>query len=286
MRARHLKVIVCLLALSITSALCAWSVFAQETKKVVRLSGSRYVYYTVMDLARPFMDKHPDVRVEATSTDLDAAVSNLTTKAAHAVMSFGELDEDRAQEIMEKGIKLVKLTLGTGAVALVVHRENPVESLTVDQIKQIYAGKCASWDQVGGAKQPISIITRDDVISGTEEFCRNLILGGMPFPQTTIRIHDHDVVRRVWKEKGGIADARASEALRGQTRGMVKILAIKKDAASPPVMPYQGSLQDGAYPFSAPLVVYYDQGVNPNPAKGFVEYCAANGLGTVYSKRP
>ncbi len=282
MHARHSMVFTCVLALSIVSALCVCQIFAQETK-VVRVSGSRYVYYAILDLARPFMEKHPDVRVEVTSTEVDAAVNRLTTKAVHAVMTFGELDEERAQEAMDKGMKLVKHTLGAGAVALIVHRENPVDALTVDQVKKIYSAEYTNWDQVGGAQQPIAIITRDDLLSGTEEFFRNRFLGGFPFPQTAIRVHDHDVVRPVWREKGAIADARASEALRGQTRGMVKILAVKKDDASPAVMPYQGSLQDGAYPFSGPLVVYYDQRLDLNLAKRFVEYCAANGLGNLYS---
>ncbi len=154
MHARHSMVFTCVLALSIVSALCVCQIFAQETK-VVRVSGSRYVYYAILDLARPFMEKHPDVRVEVTSTEVDAAVNRLTTKAVHAVMTFGELDEERAQEAMEKGMKLVKHTLGAGAVALIVHRE--IRRPLIGSVRKLYSAEYKLTSR--GVPQPIAMNT-------------------------------------------------------------------------------------------------------------------------------
>lgn len=51
-------------------------------------------------------------------------------------------------------------------VGVVVNPENPVTSLTSDQLKDIYAGKLTSWESLGGPDKPINIYTRDEA-SGT-----------------------------------------------------------------------------------------------------------------------
>ncbi len=57
------------------------------------------------------------------------------------------------------GRELVAHEVGTAKVAFVVHPSNPVKELTFEQITDILAGRIKSWDEVGGTKAPIDIIT-------------------------------------------------------------------------------------------------------------------------------
>ena len=250
------------LVLSIVSTLCVANLWAQGSK-IIRVNGSKYVAYGVLDLARPFMEKNPDFKVEVTCVEPDAAITSLKEKLAHAVMAFGELEEDQVLGAADQGVQLVKQVIGWGAVALIVNRDNPISALTIDQVKKIYSGEYTNWEQVGGPKQPIVIMSRDEQISGTETFFRNTMLDGSPFPQNSVKVFDHDIVRAVWKEKAAMGDARATEAFRGQMRGMVKVLGLKQDDNSPAMMPFVDNAQNNSYPISAPLFLYLRQAIQP-----------------------
>jgi phosphate transport system substrate-binding protein len=271
------------LVLSIVSVLCVANLWAQGSK-IIRVTGSKYVSYGVLDLARSFMERNQDLKVEVTCAEPDAAIASLKEKSAHAIMTFGELDEDQIRGAEEQGVKLVKQVIGWGAVALIVNRENPINALTIDQVKKIFSGEYTNWEQVGGPKQPIVVMTRDEQISGTEMIFRNAMLDGSPFPENSVKVFDHDIVRAVWKEKGAVGDARATEAFRGQMRGMVKVLGLKRDDNSPTMMPFLDNAHNNSYPISAPLILYHDKRTNPNMGSGFIEFCARRGIDTMFSQ--
>ena len=60
-------------------------------------------------------------------------------------------------------------------LAVVVHPNNPLSSMTVDNIAQIFAGKIVNWKALGGPNKPISVYARDDK-SGTYDTFKSLVL--------------------------------------------------------------------------------------------------------------
>lgn len=52
------------------------------------------------------------------------------------------------------------------ALAIIVHKTNPVNSLSTAQIKNIYLGKVTNWKQVGGPDAPLKLYARRGNISG------------------------------------------------------------------------------------------------------------------------
>lgn len=58
--------------------------------------------------------------------------------------------------------------IANDAIAVVVHLSNPVQDLTLEQLKEIYLGNITNWSQVGGNDGPILVVSRDSS-SGTFE---------------------------------------------------------------------------------------------------------------------
>jgi phosphate transport system substrate-binding protein len=255
-----------------------------EQANSIQLTGSKYVYFTVSDLAKVYMDHTPGNNIVVQDSDQGSGIQALLNKSCDAIMVMGKLDDDVKEEALEKGIGLQEHVIGWGAVVLVTHPTNPVNELTMTQVKQIFAGEIENWKQVGGLDEPITILSRDEAVSGTERLLREMALQGFPFSQKAIRLFDYDIVRPVWKSKGAIADARFTEAVRGRIKGMVKILSIKEDDDSTAVAPSGETMLNRSYPLAAPLVIYYDSKSPKSSLRQFVDFCARRGLGTRFSE--
>ena len=81
----------------------------------------------------------------------------------------------------EKADGLTETVLAYDGIAMIVHPENPVSDLTLEQIAAIYTGEITNWNEVGGNDGEIVLIgreagsgTRDgfESITGTEDACK------------------------------------------------------------------------------------------------------------------
>ena len=70
--------------------------------------------------------------------------------------------------------------LGKDRVAVFLHKDNPVNSLTKAQLKDIFSGKATNWKQVGGADLPIKIFMSSPG-SGTRAVFQKLALDGAEY---------------------------------------------------------------------------------------------------------
>jgi phosphate transport system substrate-binding protein len=61
------------------------------------------------------------------------------------------------------------------ALAIIAHKNNPVDNLTTQQIKDIYKGRIKNWKQVGGPDAPIHLYVRKGKISGVGYAIRQYI---------------------------------------------------------------------------------------------------------------
>ncbi|MBI3546895.1 MAG: phosphate ABC transporter substrate-binding protein [Gammaproteobacteria bacterium] len=70
----------------------------------------------------------------------------------------------------------VQLTpVGWDALVVIVHKGNPVENVTIEQIRDIYTGKLTNWKQIGGRDAPIELYVRKGKISGVGRTLRELV---------------------------------------------------------------------------------------------------------------
>ena len=68
--------------------------------------------------------------------------------------------EEQKQYALEKGVELVYIPIGLEGFVFFVNENNPVDNLTVTQIRKIYACEYTNWSEVGGADRIINPVTR------------------------------------------------------------------------------------------------------------------------------
>jgi len=250
----------------------------------VQVSGSKYMFFTLTELASYYAEHYPDRKVAVMATDADEGLQAVLSKTADAVMVLGELEADAKEEAADRGVKLSEQVVGWGAVAIVTHPNNPISELTIEQIRKIFSGEYDNWRQVGGPDLAIVTLTRDETVSGTEKFFKQFVLKGFPMAQGTIKVFDYNIVRAIWKQPAGVADARFTEAVRGRTKGMVKIIAVKQDETTPGIMPSAETVQGQVYPISAPMMMYYNRAAYRTALKEFADFCSNRGVMDLYRR--
>ena len=149
------------------------NVYAADT---VTVNGSTTVLPAMQLVAEGFMKANPGVTVTISGTGSGNGIKALRDGMTDVAMSSRDLKAKEAQDFESHSKKVTRYTVAHDAIIPVVNPKNGVKGLTMAQLKDIFAGKVKSWDEVGGAKAPIVVVGRDSS-SGTFECFQELVIG-------------------------------------------------------------------------------------------------------------
>ena len=89
-----------------------------------------------------------------------------------------EAPESVKEELKADGAPLDQKAIGRDALVFIVNEDNPVQSLTRQQLRDIYAGKITNWKDVGGEDADIVAFQRREDSGSQTLFQKLLIQGG------------------------------------------------------------------------------------------------------------
>ncbi|MBI4971690.1 MAG: phosphate ABC transporter substrate-binding protein [Candidatus Omnitrophica bacterium] len=134
--------------------------------------------------------------------------------------------------------------IGYDAIAIFVHKKNPVRNLTKEQVKNIFTGRTKNWKEVGGNDAPIVCITETwgNKRATMIEF-QKLALGGLDYCPDRKEVDEpKDQVEMLAAEENGIVFASAAFS-----RLEIKAVSINN------IAPLAENIFSGVYLFSRPL---------------------------------
>lgn len=121
----------------------------------ITLAGSTSMEKLSNALAEAFMEKYPDVTVQAEFTGSSAGVEAVLGGQS----DIGNSSRNLKDEEKEKGA--VENIVAIDGIAVVTDPANTVEDLTKEQLINIYNGTITNWKDAGGADQPIVVVGRE-----------------------------------------------------------------------------------------------------------------------------
>jgi len=140
----------------------------QRTQGGLSVVGSTSVEPFAEALAEEFMHQHPREKIFVQGGGSSAGIQAVRTGAAEVGMS--------SRNLMKGESDLISIPIIYDAIAVIVHRENPLGDLTLDQIRKIFSGELTRWSEMGGKDRIITLVTREEG-SGTREAFQTLIMG-------------------------------------------------------------------------------------------------------------
>ena len=216
---------------------------------------------TIVNLALAWAEKyqadHPDIRISVTGGGSGTGIAALINGSADLANASRKIKEEEITEAQANGIEPVEHTIARDAIAVIVHPDNPVNELTLQQISDLYSGKISNWSEVGGEDRPIVRLSRE-TNSGTHVYFLETVLRLGNKEDKTLFSMDTLLLP---SSEGIISEVRQNPNAIGYD-GLgyvphdVKKIAIAKSAGEPYVLPSVETVNDKSYPIARDLYMY------------------------------
>jgi len=232
------------------------------------VKGSDTMVNLMSAFAEAYMKAHPATQISVTGGGSGTGISALINGTTQICASSRSWKDNEVQLAKSKNINPTELTVGLDGLAVMTHRQNPINELSLEQISKIYTGQYTRWSEVGGPDQPIVVLSRESN-SGTYVYFQEHVLNKADFA-TTVRLMPSSgaIVQALKDDQWAIGYAGVAY---GENSG-VKILKVKKTSDAPAVFPSEAAVHDGSYPISRPLFLYTN-GQPSGEIKNFLDWC-------------
>lgn len=256
---------------------CGRQTSEEESGKIqIQNAGSDTMVNVAQAWAEAYAKVNPDVSVEVSGGGSGtgiAALINGTADIANCSRSMRPEEIERAKQSGGKEPK--EMIVGYDALAVYVHKDNPLDEITIPQLAEIYGegGKITKWSQLGITN---SLCSSDEIIrvsrqssSGTFAYFRETVLG---------KNRDYKLGSRDMHGSKEVVELVANTPCAIGYSGMgydtdeVKMLKIATEEGKPSYAPTVKNTVDKTYPIARPLFMY-TIGEPQGEIKDYLDWC-------------
>lgn len=244
----------------------------------ITVKGSDTMVILAQRWAERYMAAHSDVTVQVTGGGSGTGISALINGTTDICNSSRPMKPSERDKLKARyGTRGVEIKAAQDGLSVYVSEANPVNELTLQQIRDIYLGKITNWKDVGGVDQKIILYGRENS-SGTYVYFRDNVLNGEDYSASMQTLPGTAaVVNAVAKDKSGIGYGGAAYG-----KG-IRELKVKKDANSTAYSPTKENVKEGLYPISRFLYMYVKN--RPTGAlKDYIDWILSNDGQSVVSQ--
>ena len=200
----------------------------EGNSQTVATDGSTSMEKVIGFLSEAYMEEHGDIKVTYNPTGSSSGIQAVSEGRCDIGLASRDLKEEEKADLQGTVVAI-------DGIGIIVHPDNPVSDLTIEQIGKIYSGEIANWKEIGGSDAPIVCIgreaasgTRDgfEEVTGTKDQCK--------YSQELTSTGD--VVQTVSGNPNAIGYASVASA-----NDTVKMLSVEG------VSPTTETIQDGEY---------------------------------------
>jgi len=198
------------------------------------------------------MGHHRQEKIFVQGGGSSAGIQAVRTGAAEVGMS--------SRNLLDSEKDLIAVPIIYDAIAVIVHPGNPLQDLSLEQVRKIFSAEITLWSELGGRNHPITLVTREEG-SGTRDAFQKLIMGEKEISLSALVQDSNGAIRQV------VTDDR--NAVGYISLGLVndRVKALKIDGIEPRVE----NIQDHRYKIVRPFLFVFKS--NPQGlAKDFLDY--------------
>lgn len=132
-----------------------------KSSQTVATDGSTSMEKVIGFLSEAYMKEHENIKVTYNPTGSSSGIQAVTEGRCDIGLASRDLKEEETADLQGTVVAI-------DGIGIIVHPDNPVTDLTIEQIGLIYSGKITNWKEIGGNDAPIVCIGRE-AASGTRD---------------------------------------------------------------------------------------------------------------------
>lgn len=139
--------------------------------------------------------------------------------------------------------------IGYDGIAVIVPADLLIDGLTVEQVRRLFLGRIATWDQAGGPALPVTVIAQEPGSDVSQAFQTQVMNGQRITLAARLALSSASMVELVARTPGAVgyvSMAALGEGVRAVPLGV---------EGGAPVTLSSASVSSGAYPLRAPIVI-------------------------------
>jgi phosphate transport system substrate-binding protein len=229
-----------------------------SSRTVIQNKGSDTLVNVAQAWAEEYQTVNPDVAVAVTGGGSGTGIASLLNGTVDIANASRDMKDSERETLIANGHNPQEFVVGYDALAIFLHNDNPIQQITVEQLKAIYVdgGELERWSQLGVTVPGCS---SDEIIrisrqnnSGTYAYFREAVLDDEDFKLGSRDMHgSKDVVDLVMNTPCAIGYSGLAYA-----SDEVHMPAVSSDGGQTFVTPTVDSAVDGTYPIARGLLMY------------------------------
>jgi phosphate transport system substrate-binding protein len=250
-----------------------WAACSGHNYESIVVRGSDTEVNLVLRLAETFMAGDSTVSIAVTGGGSGTGIAALINKKTDIANSSRKFRESELALARERGVAITPIVFAIDALSFIINDCIPIDSLTLAEVRAIFAGTIANWREVGGPDLPISLYGRQGN-SGTFLFIQEEILRTDYAPHMKQMNGSSQIVESIKNDEAAIGYVGIGYVVdkSGRLTDGIKVLRIQGEgqsrAYSPTVPAHVLSEQ---YVVIRPLYQYLD-GRPTGKLKAFLHY--------------
>jgi len=231
-----------------------------QARTLIQNKGSDTLVNVAQAWAEAYPEVNPDVAVAVSGGGSGTGIASMINGTVDIANASRKMKDKEMALAKKNGQSPVEHVVGYDALAVFIHQDNPVKSLSLAQLKDIYGRdpKVKKWSDMGitvpGCKESdgIVVVSRQNN-SGTYAYFKKAVLGKKgKYRQGTLDMHgSKDVVDLVEKTPCAIGYSGLAYAT-----DHLKLVCISKGGDDACVSPSVATASDRSYPIARPLFMY------------------------------
>jgi len=251
----------------------------QQGKNVnvgMQIKGSDTIVNLVQVWAEKFSQINNNANVGVTGGGTGTGFAALLNSTCDIAMASRQVEENEINLAKKQNITYKEFIVGLDGLAVLVNKENPVDELSIEQLRDIFMAKITNWKDLGGQDRPIVLLSRESN-SGTHMF----------FKETVIRLNDVNskdefspksllmpssqaIVDEIYQNPNAIGYAGI-----GFINDQTKAVSVSAQNSIEYFYPTIENVMYGRYPISRPLYLYTN-GEPKGLVKDFIDYALSS----------
>jgi len=154
---------------------------ASQTAEYIENKGSDTIVNLALAWAERYQQVNADARISVTGGGSGTGITALISGTVDIANASRQIKAEELEAARQAGYDPKEFVIARDAIAIIVHPENPIDNLTLQQLSLIYRGEITNWSELGGEDREIVRLSRE-TNSGTHVY----------FLETVVRLGNAD----------------------------------------------------------------------------------------------